>query len=59
MNEQLIFLDHEKLAQIRQLRKNSELDRAERILLNGEPTPLYLMSYGKSRVRESKTCKTT
>ena len=50
-------MGHEELSEVRALRKVGDLDRAERILLNGEPTPAVLDELRKiasTRARQAK-----
>jgi hypothetical protein len=51
------FLDHEALARVRRLRKEGNLDKAERILLRGEPSPAVLDKLRTIASERARTAK--
>ena len=57
MKRNWVFLDHEELALIRKLRRQGELDKAEKILLKGEPSPAVLDELRKIASAKARLAK--
>jgi len=57
MKRNWIFLGHEELTSIRNLRRQGELDKAEKILLKGEPSPAVLDELRKTSSARARLAK--